>query len=83
MTLIERVEAAIDPIRPYLQADGGDIRVVEVTEDWVVKVEMQGACGECPMSAMTLKAGVEDAIKHSMPEIKSVVSINPMTQELV
>jgi Fe-S cluster biogenesis protein NfuA len=83
MTLIERVEAAIDPIRPYLQADGGDIRVVEVTEDWVVKVEMQGACGECPMSAMTLKAGVEDAIKHAMPEIKSVVAINPMTEALV
>jgi Fe-S cluster biogenesis protein NfuA len=83
MTLIERVEAAIDPIRPYLQADGGNIRVVEVTEDWVVKVEMQGACGECPMSAMTLKAGVEDAIKHAMPEIKSVVAINPMTEALV
>jgi hypothetical protein len=83
MTLIERVEAAIDPIRPYLQADGGNIRVVEVTEDWVVKVEMQGACGECPMSAMTLKSGVEDAIKHAMPEIKSVVAINPMTEALV
>jgi Fe-S cluster biogenesis protein NfuA len=83
MTLIERVEAAIDPIRPYLQADGGNIRVVEVTEDWVVKVEMQGACGECPMSAMTLKAGVEDAIKHAMPEIKSVVAINPMTEAIV
>jgi Fe-S cluster biogenesis protein NfuA len=83
MTLIEKVEAAIDSIRPYLQADGGNIRVVEVTEDWIVKVEMQGACGECPMSAMTLKAGVEDAIKLAMPEIKSVVAINSMTEAIL
>jgi len=83
MTLIERVEALIDSIRPYLLADGGNIRVVDVTEDWVVKVEMLGACGDCPMSAMTLKAGVEDAIKLAMPEIRSVVSINPIAETVL
>jgi len=80
MTLIEKVEAAIDSIRPYLMADGGNIKVLEVSEDFIVKVEMLGACGECPMSAMTLKAGVEDAIRLAMPEIKGVVAINPFAE---
>ncbi len=73
--LIKKVEEVIDQIRPYLQADGGNIRFVELTDDNVVKVELLGACGSCPMSQMTLKNGVEQAMKKAIPEIKSVESI--------
>jgi Fe-S cluster biogenesis protein NfuA len=74
--LIRKVENVIDQIRPYLQADGGNIRFVELTEDFVVNVELLGACGSCPMSTMTLKSGVEQAVKKAIPEIKSVEAIN-------
>ncbi len=74
--LIKKVENVIDQIRPYLEADGGDIRFVEITEDNVVNVELLGACGSCPMSQMTLKAGVEQAVKKAIPEIKAVEAIN-------
>jgi Fe-S cluster biogenesis protein NfuA len=57
--LLERVESALESIRPYLITDGGNVRIVEITEDMIVKLELLGACGTCPMSAMTLKAGVE------------------------
>jgi Fe-S cluster biogenesis protein NfuA len=74
--LIKKVENVIDQIRPYLEADGGNIRFVELTDDNVVNVELLGACGTCPMSTMTLKAGVEMAMKKAIPEIKAVESIN-------
>lgn len=74
--LIKKVQNVIDQIRPYLEADGGNIRFVEITEDNVVNVELLGACGSCPMSQMTLKAGVEQAVKKAIPEIKSVEAIN-------
>lgn len=74
--LIQKVENVIDQIRPYLEADGGNIRFVELTDDMVVNVELLGACGSCPMSQMTLKAGVEQAVKKAIPEIKSVEAIN-------
>ncbi len=74
--LITRVETALNSIRPYLEADGGDVRVLEVTEDYHVRLELLGACGSCPMSTMTLKAGVEEAIKRAVPEITSVEAIN-------
>lgn len=74
--LIKKVENVIDQIRPYLEADGGNIRFHSLTEDNVVMVELLGACGSCPMSQMTLKAGVEQAMKKAIPEIKSVESIN-------
>jgi len=73
--LIKKVENVIDQIRPYLQADGGNIRFVELTEDYVVNVELLGACGSCPMSTMTLKNGVEQAMKKAVPEIKAVEAI--------
>ncbi len=73
--LVQKVENAIDQIRPYLQADGGNIRFVKLTEDNTVWVELLGACGSCPMSTMTLKAGVEQAIKKAIPEIKSVEKV--------
>lgn len=72
----ERVEKALEKIRPYLVADGGDIAMVDITDDMVVKVEMKGACNGCPFSMQTLKAGVEIAVKKEVPEIKEVVDIH-------
>lgn len=68
----ERVQAALDKIRPALQADGGDVELVEVTEDGVVKVALQGACRGCPMSQLTLANGVERVIREEIPEIQRV-----------
>lgn len=71
-----KILKALDKVRPYLQADGGDIELVEITEDLVVKVEMTGACDGCPYSLHTLRAGVEQAIKKELPEVKGVVAVN-------
>lgn len=71
-----KIELALDTIRPYLEADGGNVRIVELGEDMVLKLELLGNCGTCPMSTMTLKAGVEEAIKRAIPEIVSVEAIN-------
>ncbi|MEW6446846.1 MAG: NifU family protein [Bacillota bacterium] len=70
----EKVEAALDRIRPYLQRDGGDVELVAV-EDGVVKVRLKGACGGCPMATMTLKQGIERTLKQIVPEVKEVVSV--------
>ncbi len=80
-SLIERIERSLDSIRPYLQSDGGNIRVVEVTPEGIVKVEMIGSCISCPMSSMTLKAGVEETIRNSFPEITGVEAINLLLEE--
>ena len=72
----ERVEIALEKIRPYLVADGGDIAMVEITDDMVLKVELKGACKGCPFSMQTLKAGVEIAVKKEVPEIKEVVDVS-------
>ncbi len=74
--LTVKVKNIIEQIRPYLQADGGDISFVELTEDKVVNVELQGSCGSCPFSRMTLKNGVEEAVRKALPEIKSVEALN-------
>ncbi len=71
--LHERVLRAIQDVRPSLQADGGDIELVSVDDDGVVKVRLTGACGTCPMSVMTLKQGVETYLKKVIPEVKEVV----------
>ena len=70
----ERVIKALNRVRPYLQNDGGDIELIEITDDLTVKVKLTGACHGCPYSMQTLKAGVEQAIIQEVPEIKSVVS---------
>jgi Fe-S cluster biogenesis protein NfuA len=75
-TTLERIEAALDSIRPYLEADGGNVRVIEITDGSILKLEFVGACGSCPMSPMTFKAGVEEAIKRAVPEIKNIVVSN-------
>ena len=73
--LRERVESALDKVRPSLQADGGDVQLVDVGEDGVVKVRLTGACGGCPMSQMTLKMGIEKVLKQNVPEISRVESV--------
>lgn len=71
-----KVEEALEQIRPYLQADGGNVSLLEITSDKVVKLELLGACKSCSMSAMTLKAGIEESIKRAAPEITAVEAIN-------
>lgn len=71
----EKVQAVLDQIRPMLQRDGGDVELVEVTADNIVRVKLQGACGSCPMSTMTLKMGIERAIKEQLPEIVEVQQV--------
>ena len=72
--LRDRVIKALERVRPYLQSDGGDIDLIEVTDDMTVKVKLTGACHGCPYSLQTLKAGVEQAIIQEVPEIKRVIS---------
>jgi Fe-S cluster biogenesis protein NfuA len=71
----EKVQKAIDDVRPSLQAVGGDVQLVDVSGDGIVKVRLVGACAGCPMSQMTLKAGIEKYLKKMGPEVKSVVSV--------
>jgi Fe-S cluster biogenesis protein NfuA len=71
----EEIRLALDEVRPHLQADGGDVELVEVTDDGVVKVRMTGACAGCPMRQMTLKGGIENYLKKKIPELKSVEAV--------
>ncbi len=73
--ILEKIELALDEIRPYLEADGGNIDLVEVTDDLVVKVRLLGACRSCNVSMMTMKSGVEQAVKRAWPEVKEVIDI--------
>ena len=77
--LRSQIEEALDTIRPYLMADGGSVRLLNVTPDWVVELELLGACGSCPMSTMTLRAGIEQALKRSVPQITRVEAVNAPT----
>ena len=74
--ITQKIETSLNSIRPYLEADGGNVKINEVTSDNIVRLEFVGACGSCSMSTMTFKAGVEAAIKRDVPEIKSVEVIN-------
>jgi Fe-S cluster biogenesis protein NfuA len=75
-TFLDRIEYALNQIRPYLEADGGNVKILELTDDMVLKLEFLGACGSCTMSTMTLKAGVEQAVKREVPEIRAVEAVN-------
>ncbi len=75
MALKEQIEDALNKVRPSLQADGGDVQLVDVDEEGIVKVKLTGACGGCPMSQMTLKMGIERILKQNVPEVKSVESV--------
>ena len=72
---LKKIANVIDQIRPYLQNDGGDIEFVELTDDMIVNVRLQGACGSCPYSTLTLKNGVETTMRKAIPEIKAVESV--------
>ncbi|MEZ0540374.1 NifU family protein [Fibrella arboris] len=74
--LIARVDKALDSMRPYLAADGGNVKVVDVSDEGVVRIELMGSCGSCPMSAMTFKGGLEEAILKAVPEISRVEAVN-------
>ena len=74
--LIEKIERALDSMRPYLAADGGNVRVLDITDEKTVRLELMGSCGSCPMSAMTFKGGLEEAILRAVPEIKKVEAVN-------
>jgi Fe-S cluster biogenesis protein NfuA len=76
MSLLSQVETALDSIRPYLETDGGNVSIEEITPEGVVKLKLLGSCGSCPMSIMTLKAGIEQAIKKAVPEITGIEAIN-------
>ena len=71
----EKVEEVLNKVRPYLQADGGDIELVDITDDDIIKVKLTGACHGCPMSQMTLRAGVERALMSELPEVKRVEAV--------
>ena len=76
--IINKIEDALAQVRPFLENDGGDIRFIEITDDYVVKVKLLGACSDCQVSVMTLKAGVEQSIKKAVPQVTKVVDIDNM-----
>ncbi|HDP69083.1 MAG TPA: NifU family protein [Candidatus Marinimicrobia bacterium] len=71
----EKVKKVLEAVRPFLQADGGDVELVDVTDDGIVKVRLTGACGGCPMSTYTLKMGIENKLKKELPEVKAVEQV--------
>ena len=76
LDLQQRIQSTLDELRPYLEADGVDIRLVEITDDLVVRIELLGACADCSMINMTLKGGVESALKKAAPEVTAIEAIN-------
>jgi len=76
--IINKIEGALDEIRPYLQTDGGNISLVEITDDYTVKVKLSGACETCHVSMMTLKNGVEIAVKNAVPKVKKVIEVGSL-----
>jgi len=74
--LSQRIDKALEELRPFLRSDWGDIRVVDVKEDLTVEVELQGACAHCAQAAMTMRAGVEEAVRRAVPEVTKVVAVN-------
>ena len=73
--MLDKVQAALDQIRPMLKRDGGDAQLIEVTPDGIVKLKLVGACGHCPMSQITLKMGIEKRLKEQIPEVKEVIAV--------
>ena len=73
--LISKIEASLDTMRPYLMSDGGNVEVVNVTDDMILHLKLLGACSTCPQSFMTMKAGIETAVKQAVPEIKGIEAV--------
>jgi Fe-S cluster biogenesis protein NfuA len=76
--ILSKIEVALEEIRPFLEADGGDINFIELTDKWIVKVKLLGACSSCNISMMTLKNGVEMAVKRAVPEVKEVIETSSL-----
>lgn len=74
--MYRKVEEALNTIRPYLEADGGNVEIVDISPEFILKLQLTGACKTCEMSHMTMKAGIEETIKRAVPEIKQIISIN-------
>lgn len=74
--ILRRAEESLDTMRPYLKDDGGNVEIVELTDDMVLRVKLLGSCSNCPQSYMTMKAGIEEAVKRAVPEVKSVQAVN-------
>ena len=74
--IVEQVEETIDKIRPGLQADGGDVELINITDDGIVEVKLKGACDGCPMASLTIKNGIERTLKEEFPELKEVKAVN-------
>ena len=77
--LWQRVEASLDTMRPYLKTDGGNVEIVEITDDMVLKLRLLGACECCPQSEMTMRAGIEGAVRKAVPEIRQVLAVPEIT----
>ena len=80
---IKKIEEALQQVRPYLEADGGNVSFLELTDDNVVKLQLLGACSSCSMSMMTMKAGIEESIKRAVPEIKAVLAVNSIEEAAI
>jgi len=74
--LWKKVDSSLDSIRPYLEKDGGNVEIVDITEDFVVKVRLVGACESCPQSFMTMKTGIEESVRRDVPKIKAIMPVN-------
>lgn len=75
LQIITRIEETLSQLRPYLEADSGDVTFIELTEEMIVKVRLEGACSSCSMSSMTLKAGIEQSLLKAIPELKAVIAV--------
>lgn len=75
--ILAKIESSLEGIRPFLNADGGDVRLLDIGEDMVVRIELQGSCKDCQMSEMTMKAGIEQSIRGVLPEVKGLVAVTP------
>ncbi len=75
-TMYRKIEEALDTIRPYLEADGGNVKIIDISKEFILKLELIGACKTCNMSHMTMKAGIEETIKRAVPEIKEIIAVN-------
>ena len=75
--ILAKIESSLNGIRPFLHADGGDVRLIDIDEEMVVRIELQGSCKDCQMSEMTMKAGIEQSIRGVLPEVKGVVAVTP------
>jgi Fe-S cluster biogenesis protein NfuA len=78
--ILDKIEASLDTMRPYLKDDGGNVEIVDITDEGILRLRLMGACSICPQSFMTMKAGIETAVKQAVPEIKSVIAVNLQIQ---